>query len=78
MGCLGGLGAKLCLMGDTRSARRLTFLPFIDESGQGTRDFISKLHDLDLDTQIVQGNVTLAVDVQKAVDRCIGPIKGVV
>lgn len=62
-----------------QGARKLVFLTRTGASGSRAQKLISDLRSLDVNVQVVQGDVSNIQDVQHAVQACQnGPIKGVV
>ena len=61
-----------------RGAKSFTYLSRSGLDKQDTRDFIAELQGLDVDAQVVKGDVSSFDDVKRAVASTKRPIKGVV
>ena len=61
-----------------RGAKSFTYISRSGLDKQDTRNFIAELKDLDVDAQVVKGDVSNLDDVNRAVASTARPIKGVV
>ena len=61
-----------------RGAKSFTYISRSGLDKQDTRNFIAKLKDLDVDAQVVKGDVSNLDNVNRAVASTARPIKGVV
>ncbi|KAI1123016.1 polyketide synthase-like protein [Nemania abortiva] len=81
VGCLGGLGRSILRWMFTRGARCFVILSRSGASKPAAHDQIDRLRRVGANVFVVQGDVTVAEDVTKAVEACLStgkPIGGVV
>ncbi|KAL4941793.1 hypothetical protein BDV06DRAFT_222783 [Aspergillus oleicola] len=78
VGCLGGLGRSFIRWAVQQGARQLLCLSRSGAAGPEAQALIGELTACGVDVQIVQGDVEVLEDVEKAVRQSQYPIKGVV
>ncbi|CAJ2508142.1 Uu.00g093280.m01.CDS01 [Anthostomella pinea] len=77
VGGLGGIGRQIAIWLAENGAGNLIFLSRSAGKAPGDQDFIRELEAMGVSVQVVQGSVTSAEDVTKAVSEASHPVKGV-
>lgn len=78
VGGLGGLGRSISIWMVQRGARNLIFLSRSAGVSQKHQDLARELESMNCAVQLIQGSVTNAADVARAVDGALGPLKGII
>ncbi|RYC59114.1 hypothetical protein CHU98_g7116 [Xylaria longipes] len=78
VGGLGGLGRSISIWMAQKGARNLTFLSRSAGVLQQHKDFARELESMGCTVQFVQGSVTSAANVARAIDSTLGPLKGII
>jgi hypothetical protein len=78
IGGLGGLGRSISVFMVQRGARNLTFLSRSAGHGQHDAEFVQEIESMGCKVQLVQGDVTNALDVERAIDGTPAPLKGII
>lgn len=78
VGGLGGLGRAMSVWMVNHGARNLTFLSRSAGKTQSDDDFVQEIGSMGCTVQLVQGDVTNADDVARAVEGALAPLKGII
>ena len=78
IGCLGGLGCSISKWMMSRGARKFVFLGRSGLDKGPARRLVEELERNGADCKVVRGDVCCRADIDKVVERCDGPIGGIV
>ncbi|KAL4922406.1 hypothetical protein BDW62DRAFT_197082 [Aspergillus aurantiobrunneus] len=78
VGCLGGLGRAFSRWAVQQGARHLMYLSRSGAASVEAKSFVQELQACGAEAQIVQGDVEILEDVEKAIQQARYPIRGVV
>jgi NAD(P)-dependent dehydrogenase (short-subunit alcohol dehydrogenase family) len=77
IGGLGGLGRSVSVWMAQHGARNLTFLSRSAGNGIRDQDFVREMESMGCTIQLVKGSVTNPLDVARAIDGAVAPLKGI-
>jgi NAD(P)-dependent dehydrogenase (short-subunit alcohol dehydrogenase family) len=77
IGGLGGLGRSISAWMVQQGARNLTFLSPSAGSRERDQYFVREIESMGCNVQLIKGSVTNPVDVARAVDGTVAPLKGI-
>ncbi|KAI0005181.1 hypothetical protein F4779DRAFT_633577 [Xylariaceae sp. FL0662B] len=78
VGGLGGLGRSVAIWMVQHGARNLTFLSRSVGDSPQEGGFVRMLDSMGCNTKLVRGSVTKAVDVSRAIDATVQPLRGII